>query len=42
VLCPLRSDHLFIVRWYLETIERPSLGSGFNRCALFAPPASYR
>jgi pimeloyl-ACP methyl ester carboxylesterase len=37
VLCPLRSDHLFIVRWYLETIERPGLGSGFNQSVLFPP-----
>ena len=31
VLCPLRSDHLFIVRWYLETIERPGTLCGFNQ-----------
>jgi pimeloyl-ACP methyl ester carboxylesterase len=36
VLCPLRSDHLYIVRWYLETIEHPGLASGFNRSPLFA------
>ncbi len=37
VLCPLQSDHLFIVRWYLETIERPGLASGFNQSMLFPP-----
>jgi pimeloyl-ACP methyl ester carboxylesterase len=42
VLCPLRSDHLFIVRWYLETIERPDLGFGFNQSALFPPVVGYR
>ena len=42
VLCPLRSDHLFIVRWYLETIEQPGLGSGFNRSAVISPLAGYR
>ena len=31
VLCPLRSDHLFIVRWYLDAIGRPDRPSGFNR-----------
>jgi pimeloyl-ACP methyl ester carboxylesterase len=31
VILPLQSDHLFIVRWYLKTIERPDCPSGFNR-----------
>ena len=30
VLCPLRSDHLFIVRWYLETVEDPRRAWGYN------------
>jgi pimeloyl-ACP methyl ester carboxylesterase len=30
VLCPLRSDHLGIVRWYLATIENPQCSWGFN------------
>ena len=34
VICPLRSDHLFIVRWYLDTIERPAGELGFNRSSL--------
>jgi pimeloyl-ACP methyl ester carboxylesterase len=40
VICPLRSDHLFIVRWYLKTIERPDWPWGFNASALVlaAPP----
>ena len=31
VLCPLRSDHLYVVRWYLATVERPDLMIGYNR-----------
>ena len=34
VLCPLRSDHFFIVRWYLDTIERPGCQAGFNQSGL--------
>ncbi len=30
VIRPLRSDHLYVFRWYLDTIERPALGTGFN------------
>jgi pimeloyl-ACP methyl ester carboxylesterase len=38
VVCPLRSDHIHIVRWYLETIERPGLPHGFNQSRLLALP----
>jgi pimeloyl-ACP methyl ester carboxylesterase len=34
VLRPLRSDHLAIVRWYLDTIERPGRPEGFNQSQL--------
>jgi pimeloyl-ACP methyl ester carboxylesterase len=30
VVCPLRSDHLYIVHWYLGTIADPTCPSGFN------------
>lgn len=30
VVCPVRSDHVSIVTWYLTTIENPALGGGFN------------
>ena len=30
VFCPIRSDHLFVVSWYLSTIEDPSMIGGFN------------
>lgn len=35
VVNPLRSDHLYVVRWYLETIERPGHPWGFNRSVVF-------
>jgi pimeloyl-ACP methyl ester carboxylesterase len=34
VFCPLRSDHLQIVRWYFETVEHPELSFGFNSSQL--------
>jgi pimeloyl-ACP methyl ester carboxylesterase len=34
VICPLRSDHLSIVRWYLRTIEHPETRTGFNTSRL--------
>jgi pimeloyl-ACP methyl ester carboxylesterase len=34
VVCPLRSDHLFIVRWYLQTVEDPRRAWGFNTGAV--------
>lgn len=34
VVNPLRSDHLFIVRWYLATVENPHRGQGFNTSPL--------
>jgi pimeloyl-ACP methyl ester carboxylesterase len=34
LLCPLQSDHLYIVRWYLETVEHPESFEGFNRGVL--------
>ena len=37
VLCPLRSDHLYIVQWYFETVEHPGLMAGFNRSRLLEP-----
>jgi len=36
VLCPLRSDHLYVVRWYLETVEHRGIDAGFNRSVLLA------
>jgi pimeloyl-ACP methyl ester carboxylesterase len=30
ILCPLRSDHIFIVQWYLGTVEDPRQAWGFN------------
>ncbi len=30
VFCPIRSDHVFVVHWYLSTIENPTLQGGFN------------
>lgn len=36
VIRPLRSDHLYVFRWYLETIERPGLGTGFNMSRVLA------
>ncbi len=38
VVRPLRSDHIFIVRWYLGTIEDPRRSAGFNTSALLAMP----
>lgn len=38
VVWPLRSDHLFIVRWYLGTIEDPHRNAGFNTSVLLASP----
>ncbi len=39
VLCPLRSDHLFVVSWYLATVEDPARAMGFNASVLaFTPP----
>lgn len=38
VLCPLRSDHLFIVRWYFRTIEDPRVVEGFNTSRLLIEP----
>jgi pimeloyl-ACP methyl ester carboxylesterase len=38
VVCPLQSDHIHIVRWYLDTIERPGLGHGFNLSRLLTLP----
>jgi pimeloyl-ACP methyl ester carboxylesterase len=34
VICPLRSDHLFLVRWYFRTVEQPDLSYGFNTSRL--------
>ncbi|WP_435006144.1 hypothetical protein P12x_003793 [Tundrisphaera lichenicola] len=30
LFCPLRSDHLLLVRWYLKTVEDPRWPGGFN------------
>ena len=30
VVCPIRSDHVSIVIWYISTIEDPSAADGFN------------
>ena len=38
VICPLRSDHIFIVRWYLGTIENPGWPAGFNNSLLLTVP----
>lgn len=34
LLCPLRSDHLFIVRWYLDTVADGRRPWGFNTSVL--------
>ncbi len=34
VVCPLRSDHLYLVRWYLATVEDPRRPLGFNTSPL--------
>ena len=34
VFCPLRSDHLSLVRWYADTIADPSRPGGFNASLL--------
>jgi pimeloyl-ACP methyl ester carboxylesterase len=39
VICPLRSDHLFLVRWYLRTIEHPETPCGFNTSRLLTDTA---
>lgn len=36
VVCPLRSDHLSVVRWYCDTIADPRLPCGFNASLLLA------
>ena len=38
VICPLRSDHLYVVHWYLATVANPIVGQGFNNSAILAPP----
>ncbi len=30
IVCPLRSDHVSIVAWYLATIDDPGMPGGFN------------
>jgi pimeloyl-ACP methyl ester carboxylesterase len=34
VICPLRSSHLFVVEWYLATVEDQTCPSGFNTSLL--------
>jgi pimeloyl-ACP methyl ester carboxylesterase len=34
VIRPLRSSHMYVVYWYLNTIENPAIPSGFNRSVL--------
>jgi pimeloyl-ACP methyl ester carboxylesterase len=37
LVLPLKSDHLYIVRWYLATLANPRIGAGFNHSIIFAP-----
>jgi pimeloyl-ACP methyl ester carboxylesterase len=39
VVWPLRSDHLYIVQWYLGTIEDPNCRCGFNQSVLLSMTA---
>jgi pimeloyl-ACP methyl ester carboxylesterase len=34
LVCPLRSDHLYVVRWYLATVSQPNASGGFNTSVL--------
>jgi pimeloyl-ACP methyl ester carboxylesterase len=38
VICPLHSDHLYAVRWYLATVANPHVAAGFNHSVILAPP----
>jgi pimeloyl-ACP methyl ester carboxylesterase len=39
VVNPRLSSHLFVMQWYLGTIDNPGIPSGFNRSLLFAAGA---
>jgi pimeloyl-ACP methyl ester carboxylesterase len=40
VIWPLRSNHLFIVMWYIDTAAAPAFPSGFGTSVLLRPGAS--
>jgi pimeloyl-ACP methyl ester carboxylesterase len=39
-LCPLRFEHVYVVRWYIATAAEPACPAGFNTSLLLADPGT--